>query len=127
MKLYELAKDLNLKSADVLKKANDLGLEIKTIMNVITDAQVEIIRKELAGIVPVLVVPEHKKGVLLGAIFDGKKFVSVKLRITKDQLDKLDSEVLAEHDSIYGAIIELNKKMRVHINENTVKPFKEGL
>lgn len=46
MKLYELAKELNLASKDLLKIASENGMELKSHLSSLDDEQVEILRNK---------------------------------------------------------------------------------
>ena len=45
MKLYELAKELNLTSKELLNKANELGIAVKSHLSNLQDEDVEKLRK----------------------------------------------------------------------------------
>ncbi len=49
MKLYELAKELNLTSKDLMKKAEELGIKIKSHLSSLEDEEIEKIKKSLAN------------------------------------------------------------------------------
>ena len=46
IKMYELAKELNLTSKEILEKANELGIEVKSHMSAIDDSDADKIRKK---------------------------------------------------------------------------------
>ena len=45
MKLYELAKELNLTSKDLLERAGEIGLELKSHLSTLEDDQIEKLKK----------------------------------------------------------------------------------
>lgn len=47
MKVFELSKELNIENKELLKVTSDLGFEVKSHMNVLTDEQVEEIKTHL--------------------------------------------------------------------------------
>ena len=49
MKLYELAKELNLTSKDLLERAGEIGLELKSHLSTLEDDQIEKIRKAVSS------------------------------------------------------------------------------
>ena len=49
MKLYELAKELNLASKELLKKVKELGIEVKSHLSSLEDSDVEKIRKTFSS------------------------------------------------------------------------------
>ena len=49
MKLYELAKELNLASKDLLKIASENGMEVKSHLSSLDDNQIEIIKKNVSN------------------------------------------------------------------------------
>ena len=50
IKMYELAKELNLTSKEILEKANELGIEVKSHMSAIDDSDADKIRKKYSKI-----------------------------------------------------------------------------
>ena len=49
MKLYELAKELNLTSKELLNKASELGISVKSHLSSLEDADIEKLRKNVAN------------------------------------------------------------------------------
>ena len=50
MKVFELSKELNIENKELIKIANDLDIEVKSHLSVISDEQVEIIRQSIDNI-----------------------------------------------------------------------------
>ena len=47
VKVHELAKELGLSSNELIKKANDLGINVTSHMNVISNEQIEVLKKHM--------------------------------------------------------------------------------
>lgn len=134
MKLHELAKKIGFKSPEVLSKAKDLGLQITGIGSNLKPEEEEILTRAFEGVAPTRVeeevketdtIPyELKKGAFIGIVFNGENFVIVGSKMTLDQIKRFETELISEHKSFNGALIELNKKLTRVINVNTVKTFK---
>lgn len=133
MKLYELAKQLGFKSADVLTKAKELNLGINAITQNIKDHDIEILTKAFENTPRPQEEPEKveldkipfdlKKGAFIGIVYDGNSFNLVTTKLSLDQVKKYETEVISNHTSVHGAIIELVKKIPKYINIETVKKF----
>ena len=50
MKLYELAKELNLTSKELLDRAGEIGLELKSHLSTLEDDQIEKLKKNVSSI-----------------------------------------------------------------------------
>ena len=134
MKLHELAKDLGFKSHEVLAKAKELGLQIGGISSNLKDDEVEILTKAYEGVerpappeekVETDTIPENlKKGAFIGIAFDGKEFNVVTTKLTLEQVKRFETEVLSKHTNVYGAMLEMQKKIAKFINQDTIKTFK---
>lgn len=124
MKVFELAKVLNVKSTLVVDIAKELGQTV-SFNSILSDDLEAKLRDNLSEKVVPIITQEDKKGAFVGIVFDGQKFLNVELKLTLDQLAKLNPIFKSEHTTIFGARIELEKKLRFIINEHTVKQFKE--
>lgn len=49
MKIYELANELNVGNKELIEKANELGIEVKSHLNVLNDDQIEKIKNSFIG------------------------------------------------------------------------------
>lgn len=126
MKTHELAKELNVKSTEVMVKAKELGMRKLAINSGISEEEAAELRDNLVAVEKAPIVTQvDKQGAMIGIVHDGEKFNIVSINITMDQLSRLNCEVLHESNTVFGARIEMEKRVRQVINENTVKVFKK--
>lgn len=137
MKLYELGKEYGLNSVEALQEAKNAGFGYTGFGSNVKDEDIGQLRatfdevaKKLAITpkeVKVSLPQEMKKGAFIGIVCNGDKYQLVSLRLTSDEIDgRYDSQVLYESNTVFGAMLELNKKITKVINPNTVKEFKNG-
>lgn len=132
MKVHELAKKFNLKVLDLLGYLKNHGYpQYRTMANKIAPEHAEILLASEEGILAQIKrdkaqADDEKKGMFIGIVFNAEKqlFETVKLRVSSELMGDLDAEVLSDHTSIFGAIVEMKKKLPPMFNENTVKRFK---
>ena len=136
MKLHELANKLGFKSPELLNKAKELGLSANGIGSKLTEQEEFILTQAFEGKEPTKVekvekvdletIPlDLKKGAFIGIVFDGHKFLLVSSLMSLDQVKRFETKVISEHNTVFGAMIELvNATPRV-INPSTIKTFKE--
>ena len=122
MKVFELAKELNLKCDVLVTKAKSLGINVK-FASMLKPEDEKTLRGEYLEKNNVGLTAVDKQGSLIGLVHTGEKLISVCLRLTYDQLKKFNFEVLGEHNTVFGGQIELNKKIQQKINDKTVKIF----
>lgn len=133
MKVYELAKELKISSTDALKVLQGLGFQYKAIANNIPDNDLERAKEALKDVPREDTKPEEpkisnelKKGAMIGVVYDGTKFKIISIKVSDDDImNRWDYQVISTHTSIFGAMIEIAKKVPKVINEFTVKVFKE--
>ena len=134
MKVHELAKKLGFKAPELLQKAKELGLTPNGIGAILKDGEEDILTHAFSGMEPTrvekvevpkldLVPYELKKGAFIGIVFNGDKFVIASVTLTLEQVKKYEHELISEHTSINGALIEINKHITKKVNVNTVKSF----
>ena len=76
LKIYELAKELNLTSKDLISKAEELGIKVKSHLSSLEDDEVEKLRNSFAkkeGYEKAMMLFEHQKANFKRAYDPGQK------------------------------------------------------
>lgn len=121
MKVYELARELNIKSTDLVKNLTKLGMDYK-IASKISDADLVKIRashkpEELVEENEVSKIPLNvKRGSFIGLMHDGEKFASYHVKISQEEMEKLIHTKLAQHEGVNGGSIKIYNEFSKYIN-----------
>ena len=128
MKLYELAKELNVKVTQLVEEAKKLSYTVSFNSNVSEDLEKQLRAVEIQPTEEsneVGLTNADKFGSFIGLVHTGEKLVSVHIQLTFEQLSKFNPEILGEHSTIFGGQIELNKNLTRRMNDKFVKIFKK--
>ena len=127
MKLYELAKELNLKVPDILKLTHEMGYKYGSGNVTMTDEEYSDVRSDIKDY-------EKQRDALkkeaekystarfLGCVYNKqtKKFERILMCVKMTDLANVekDLQILGEHDTIYGAKLTLHSDFAKNILTN---------
>ncbi len=112
VKVHELAKELGLSSNELIKKANDLGINVTSHMNVISNEQIEVLKKHMLD-------TQNNKG-------EGKKNKMQKK--AKNEAKKEEKPVIIRREVIISEEVdhkkeENNNKSNLNFEESRKKDY----